>query len=234
LHGCDTASTSPAGNALPVFDNNTAFDNSVPTVFNLTPNGYSYTCRTAGGELSWNVSTRTLTVQGVIFIDGSVTADTNSNQPVTYVGWGDNGACTSIGSCQSVLFLSGTFLMSSEALCAVTSGSSCDAANWDPNKKLLIIATHNRGGQVPANDGVNLTTNKASFQGGLYAVYSIDVSSGASVQGPLVSGTGTILDGQSGNLTFPTLTIAPFAINAPPSFLLCDSSQPCQPYDFRG
>jgi hypothetical protein len=234
LHSCDVGTTSPAGNLLPVFDNNTAFDNSVPTVFNLTPAAYSYTCKTAGGELSWNVATRTLTVQGVIFIDGSVTASISGNQPVTYVGWGDNGACTSIGSCQSVLFLSGTFFMSSESLCAVATASACDAASWDPNKKLLIIATHGNGGQVPAGDGVNLTTNKAAFQGGLYAVNSIDLSSGASAQGPLVSGTAAIIDGQSGTLSFPVLTISPFAINAPPSFLLCDSSQPCQPYDFRG
>jgi hypothetical protein len=238
LHPCDTSSTSPAGNALPTFDTNTSFDNSVPGVFNLTPNAYSYTCKTAGGELSWSTATRTLTVQGVIFIDGSATADTSGNTPVTYKGWGNSGACTSIGSCQSVLFLSGTFLMTGEHLCAVvnSAGNDCDQTTgaWDPNKKLLIIATHNQGGQLSPNDGVEVNTNKSTFQGGLYAKYAISIQSGGQVQGPLVSGTQTISDGQSGILSFPFLTISPFAINSPPAFMLCVPSQPCKPFAYSG
>ena len=237
LHPCTTSSTSPAGNALPQFDTNTSFDNSVPGVFNLTPDAYSYTCKTAGGELSWNTTTRTLTVQGVIFIDGSATANTSGNQPVIYKGWGNSGACTSIGSCQSVLFLSGTFLISGEHLCAVANaaGTDCDQSGaWDPNKKLLIIATHNQGGQLSANDGVEINTNKSTFQGGLYAKYAIAIQSGGTVQGPLVSGTQTVSDGQSGILSFPTLTISPFAINSPPAFMLCIPSQPCHPFAYTG
>jgi hypothetical protein len=236
LHPCDTSSTSPASNALPTFDTNTSFDNSVPGVFNLTPDSYSYTCKTAGGELSWSTATRTLTVQGVIFIDGSATANTSGNQPVTYKGWGNSGACTSIGSCQSVLFLSGTFLISGENLCAVVNaaGSGCDQSAWDPNKKLLIVATHNQGGQLSANDGVEINTNQSTFQGGLYAKYAIAIQSGGQVQGPLVSGTQTVSDGQSGILSFPTLTISPFAINSPPAFMLCLPSQPCKPFAYTG
>jgi len=237
LHPCTTSSTSPAGNALPQFDNNGSFDNSVPGVFNLTPDSYSYTCKTAGGELSWNTTTRTLTVEGVIFIDGSATANTSGNQAITYKGWGNSGACTSIGSCEAVLFLSGTFLISGEHLCAVANaaGTDCDQSGaWDPNKKLLIIATHNQGGQLSANDGVEINTNKSTFQGGLYAKYAIAIQSGGTVQGPLVSGTQTIADGQSGLLSFPTLTISPFAINSPPSFMLCIPSQPCHPFAYTG
>lgn len=237
LHPCTTSSTSPAGNALPQFDTNTSFDNSVPGVFNLTPDAYSYTCKTAGGELSWNTTTRTLTVQGVIFIDGSATANTSGNQPVIYKGWGNGGACTTIGSCQSVLFLSGTFLISGEHLCAVANaaGTDCDQSGaWDPNKKLLIVATHNQGGQLSANDGVEINTNKSTFQGGLYAKYAIAIQSGGQVQGPLVSGTQTVSDGQSGILSFPTLTISPFAINSPPAFMLCIPSQPCRPFAYTG
>jgi hypothetical protein len=237
LHPCDTSSTSPAGNALPQFDNNPpAFDNSVPGVFNLTPDAYSYTCKTAGGELSWDRTTRTLTVQGVIFIDGSATASTSGNSPVTYKGWGNSGACTSIGSCEAVLFLSGTFLISGENLCAVVNaaGNACDQSAWDPNKKLLIVATHNQGGQLSANDGVEINTNQSTFQGGLYAKYAIAIQSGGQVQGPLVSGTQTVSDGQSGILSFPTLTISPFAINSPPAFMLCLPSQPCKPFAYTG
>jgi hypothetical protein len=250
LHPCTTSSTTPAGNPLPVFDNDSTFSNgasgagSVPGVFNLTPDAYSYTCKTAGGELSWNTTTRTLTVQGVVFIDGSATANTSGNQPVTYKGWGNctaggscDGQCTTNGSCQSVLFLSGTFLIAGEHLCAVanSAGTDCDQTGaWDPNKKLLIIATHNQGGQLSANDGVEINTNKSTFQGGLYAKYAISIQSGGQVQGPLVSGTQTISDGQSGILSFPTLTISPFAINSPPAFMLCLPSQPCKPFAYSG
>jgi hypothetical protein len=236
LHPCDTSSTTPAGNALPQFDNNGAFDNSVPGVFNLTPDAYSYTCKTAGGELSWDRTTRTLTVQGVIFIDGSATAYTSGNSPVTYKGWGNGGACTSIGSCEAVLFLSGTFLIQGENLCAVVNaaGNGCDQNAWDPNKKLLIVATHNQGGQLSAGDGIEINTNQSTFQGGLYAKYAIAIQSGGQVQGPLVSGTQTVSDGQSGILSFPTLTISPFAINSPPAFMLCLPSQPCHPFAYSG
>jgi hypothetical protein len=237
LHPCDVSSTTPTGNPLPVFDTSEhLFNNSVPGVFNLTPDSYSYTCKTAGGELSWNTTTHTLTMQGVIFIDGSATAYTSGNTPVTYKGWGDSGQCTSIGSCQAVLFLSGTFLISREHLCAVVNaaGTDCDQGVWDPNKKLLIIATHNQGGQLSANDGIEITSNQSTFQGGLYAKYAISIQSGGQVQGPLVSGTQTISDGQSGILSFPTLTISPFAINSPPAFMLCIPSQPCHPFDYTG
>jgi uncharacterized protein (UPF0333 family) len=238
LHPCDTSSTTPAGNALPQFDSpgNTTFDNSVPGVFNLTPDAYSYTCKTTGGELSWDRTTRTLTVQGVIFIDGSATAYTSGNSPVTYKGWGNGGACTSIGSCEAVLFLSGTFLIQGENLCAVVNaaGNGCDQSAWDPNKKLLIVATHNQGGQLSANDGIEINTNQSTFQGGLYAKYAIAIQSGGTVQGPLVSGTQTVSDGQSGILSFPTLTISPFAINSPPAFMLCLPSQPCRPFAYTG
>ena len=237
-HNCDTSSTTPAGNPLPQFDNDGVFNNSVPGVFNLTPDAYSYTCKTAGGELSWSNTTHTLTVQGVIFIDGSVTATTSGNTPVTYKGWGGSpaGTCNTPGSCQSVLFLSGTFLLVGEKLCAVVSGTTCDQTTgaWDPNQKLLIVATHNKGGQLSANDGVEVNTNGTYFQGGLYAKYAIAIQSGGTVQGPLVSGTQTISDGQSGVLSFPLLTISPFAINSPPAFMLCLPSQPCQPFAYKG
>jgi Tfp pilus assembly protein PilX len=244
LHPCDTASTTPAGNPLPRFDslNNTSFDDSINGVFNLTPDAYSYTCKTAGGELSWNNAARVLTVQGVIFIDGNATAYTSGNTPVTYKGWGGtpSGACNTPGSCQSVLFLSGTFSIARENLCAVVNaaGTACDQSAWDPNKKLLIIATHNQGatqgGSLSANNGVEITSNQSTFQGGLYAKYAISIQSGGTVQGPLVSGTQTISDGQSGLLSFPTLTISPFAINSPPAFMLCIPSQPCHPFDYTG
>jgi Flp pilus assembly protein TadG len=232
-HPCEVASTSPAGNALPVFETpgDTLVNESVPGVFNLTPDAYDYTCKTASGELSWNRTTRTLTAQGIIYIDGSVTVTSSGNQPVVYKGWGNapSGACTSDGSCQAVLFLSGTFLNRGEHLCAVAGANDCDSNGWDPNKKLLIVLTRGQGGQLPVGDGVNVITNGATFQGGLYARYRIVTGQGGWVQGPLVSGTETVVVGQSTTLAFPPLHIAPLAIQQPPGAFWIDA-----PYDFTG
>ena len=60
---------SPTG-PVPVFDTNGMRDKSVTTAQNLTPST-SYTCRSGASELSWNASTRVLTVRGTVFIDGS-------------------------------------------------------------------------------------------------------------------------------------------------------------------
>jgi hypothetical protein len=232
-HPCEVASTSPAGNALPVFESpgDTLVNESVPGVFNLTPDAYDYTCKTASGELSWNRSTRTLTAQGIIYIDGSATVTSSGNQPVVYKGWGNapSGACTSDGSCQAVLFLSGTFLNRGEHLCAVAGANDCDPNGWDPNKKLLIVLTRGQGGQLPVGDGVNVITNGATFQGGFYARYRIVTGQGGWVQGPLVSGTETVVVGQSTTLAFPPLHIAPLAIQQPPGAFWIDA-----PYDFTG
>ena len=98
---CTTTSGTP-----PVFDNNyPTRNNSVTPEFNLTP-ATSYTCRvgtaaTPSGELSWNSSTKVLTVAGTIFIDGSAKVS--------------NGSITSYNG-QATLYLSGTFLVSGEAV----------------------------------------------------------------------------------------------------------------------
>ena len=43
---------------------------SVPTTFDLTPT-QDYSCSTASGSISWVASTKTLSVSGVMYIDGS-------------------------------------------------------------------------------------------------------------------------------------------------------------------
>jgi hypothetical protein len=130
-----------------------------------------------------------------------------------------------------VLFLSGTFLIKGEHLCAVVNaqGNDCDPNAWDPNKKLLMILTRGQGGQLPAGQGINVITNKSTFQGGLYANYTIVTGQGGWVQGPLVSGTQTIIVGQSTTLTFPPLTISPFGILQPPGAFWINP-----PYGFTG
>ncbi len=117
-----------ASGTVPTFDNDqgspvspdaTKRNFSVPDSFNLSP-AASYSCKTAGGELSWNALTRVLTVRGTVFIDGS--AQVQNGAVNTYQGQGS-------------MYLSGTLLIKNSLLCARvgTGGTSCDANGWDPN-----------------------------------------------------------------------------------------------------
>lgn len=178
---CQVTSGSP-----PVFENevvdranpNPALRNrSVPVDFNLTP-GSSYTCKTGVGEISWNNSTKVLTVQGNIFIDG----DAYISQSGSYTG-------------QANLYLSGSFRMDgSMKFCAVLSGgtgSDCNwtAGAWNPNDRLLTVITNGAGGQsgVGASESIVITSS-AQWQGALYGgPYKARVDSSVKVAGPIIS-----------------------------------------------
>jgi Tfp pilus assembly protein PilX len=205
LHPCATSSGTP-----PTFDTDTTWNNSVLTTFNLTP-ATSYTCITPQGQLSWNATTRVLTVAGTIFIDGNVTMTTSGNQPATYTGMGSNGACTNNGDCQSVIYASGDVTINSELVCAQlnSSGNNCDYSNWNPNKKILIFASN-------GPTGVTVGPSQSAFQGGLYATNTVATGQSAVTEGPLVSGTKTVVLGQQFGGTFPAITILPLSIQAPP------------------
>jgi Tfp pilus assembly protein PilX len=204
-HPCTAATGTP-----PVFDNDASFNDSVPTTFNLTP-ATSYTCKTAQGELSYNASTRVLTIAGTVFIDGNVTASTSGNTPITYTGWGSNGNCTNNGDCQSVLYVSGDFSLTSEKLCAVLNAQAndCNWGTWDPNKKMLIVASN-------GPTGITVGPSQTSFQGGLYATNTVSTGQSALTEGPLVSGTKTVVLGQQFGGTFPPITILPLSIQESP------------------
>jgi hypothetical protein len=208
-------STVIAGQAVtPAFDVSPANgwnDSLQATVFNLTP-ATSYMCKNANqGELSWDATSRTLTVAGTIFFDGSITATTSGNQPITYKGWGSGGACTQTSDCQSVIYASGDISITSEKFCAVLNAQAndCNWNNWDPNKKLLIFASN-------GPTGVTVGPSQTSFQGGLYATNTVSTGQGAVTEGPLVSGTKTVVLGQQFGGTFPPVTIAPWSIQKPP------------------
>jgi hypothetical protein len=203
LHPCASSSGTP-----PTFDNDTTMNDSVLTTFNLTP-ATSYTCTTPQGQLSYNAATRVLTITGTVFIDGNVTFNTSGNTPITYTGTGSGGNCTNAGDCQAVLFASGDITINSEKLCAAVSGTNCDWNNWDPNKKILILASN-------GPNGVTVGPSQTSFQGGLYATNTVATGQSAQTEGPLVSGNKTVIVGQQFGGTFPPITILPLAIQQPP------------------
>jgi Tfp pilus assembly protein PilX len=203
LNPCTSSTGTP-----PTFDNDTTMNDSVLTTFNLTP-AASYTCTTPQGQLSYNAGTRTLTIAGTVFIDGNVTMTTTGNQPITYTGTGSGGACTNVGDCQSVLYASGDITVNSELLCAVVSGNTCDWNNWNPNKKILILASN-------GPNGITVGPSQSAFQGGLYATNTVTTGQSAQTEGPLVSGTKVVSLGQQFGGTFPPITILPLSIQQPP------------------
>jgi hypothetical protein len=198
---CTTSSGS-----TPTFDNDqgttpdtTRRNASVTTVWNLTPST-SYTCQTAGGELSWNATTKVLTVGGTIFIDGSA-----------YI---QNGSVNSYNG-QATLYLSGTFLMKNSKLCAGLSAdrSTCDFAAWNPNTELLCVVTNSSGGQVNTGAGTQLIS--ATYQGALYATKNIDTDTTSAADGPMIGEQVNL--GQSVTTSFPTITTVPVGMPSNPT-----------------
>jgi hypothetical protein len=174
----------------------------------LTPSG-SYSCKSRAGELSWNNSTKKLTVRGTVFIDGSATITSAASAQATNVG-------------QGTLILTGTFMMKNALMCVKTTGNGngthCDTATgaWDPNVGALVIiadgdggydTTQNQSNNVIAGQGINIKSS--DFQGGLIANKDIGVDTTSQMQGPMVSVYHTVNAGQSNVLTFPPILFAP-------------------------
>lgn len=208
---CTTSSGTP-----PVFDNDyPSRNNSVTPEFDLTP-ATSYTCRVGpagspSGELSWNSSTKVLTVAGTVFIDGSARV---TNSLASYNG-------------QSTLYLSGTFLISGK-LCGGISGSECDFSNWNPNTEMLTIVAEGNGGQAGTGNSI-LVNNNGQFQGGLFGTSAVEFTNNARSDGPIVGSTVKLANNVQ-NDQFPTLTVVPTGMPGNPVVY----AQPNPPELFAG
>ncbi len=197
---CNTQSGTP-----PSFDNDqgprnspdlSKRNNSLPSVVDLAPAGASYTCATDGGQISWNASTKMLTANGTIFIDGSAKIETGTT--ISYTG-------------MSTIYISGTLLIKNTKVCAVLSGSNCTLTGWDPGQKVVVFVANGNGsgggtqGQVPGGDSINVKSSQ--FQGGLYATNAIDIDTTSQADGP-IDGSPVIL-GQSTGGAFPSFVFVP-------------------------
>jgi Tfp pilus assembly protein PilX len=189
--GC-VAARSSASSTWPTFDNDTTRNKSVTTAWNLTP-ATAYDCWTSGGELKWDPPTKTLTVNGTAFIDGSA-----------YIDNGYVNAYSGTGT----LYLTGTFLLKNAKLCALVlaNGSGCDTANWDPNQKALVIAANgNADNGLPSGDSIQLVSGY--FQGGVYATNNVDIDTTSNIDGPIVGNI--VILGQSVGTSFPFIEFFP-------------------------
>jgi type II secretory pathway pseudopilin PulG len=213
---CSTENGARSGTP-PTWDNDGVRNNSVP-VFNLTPSS-SYTCRvgpaaTPTGELSWNATTKVLTVYGTMFIDGSVKLT--------------NGALNSYNG-QATIYLSGTAYMNNNTkLCGGTSGSNCDFASWNPNTEMLTFVAGGSGGLAGTGNGI-LMDNSSQFQGGLFSSYAVRFANNARSDGPIVGST-MIFDNNVTNDQFDTITTVPVGMPGNPAVY----AQPNPPQLYSG
>jgi hypothetical protein len=184
---------------IPVFDNDTSFNDSVAGVFNLTPVSSDYSCVVKTptgsliGELTWNHTTKLLTVNGTIFIDGNVTANYGwQNVPIHYTG-------------QGTIYVGGTLLLKTTSLCAVINSTNdgCDFANWDPNASFVVFVANGNGGQVPTGDSIQMVS--ADLEGGLFATNAIELDTQSMSEGPMLGGT-VILDNTVYAHTWPVIS----------------------------
>jgi hypothetical protein len=166
----------------------------------------------ASGEIAWNATTKTLTVAGTIFIDGS--AKISNGAVNTYNGYG-------------TLYLSGTFRVTG-SLCAAVSGSDCNFAGWNPDADLLMIVANGSGGQVNGGDSIQVDNNY-SWQGGLYGTNAVEFGNNVNVDGPIV-GSQILLSNNLTTNAFPNITVVPVGMPSNQNVY----AQPNPPQNFSG
>ncbi len=187
---CATSSGTP-----PNFDtgdntiNQSAYAQGSP--FDLT--GATYSCTSADGKtkLAYDAPSRTLTVKGTIFIDGSVRS---SSTNAKYDGKG-------------TIILSGLYSMSNNTVLCVNAdcGVGTPPTPWDADTTALAIVADG----LDPSTGDSIDIKKGNFQGLLLGNGNVDASvSGTVVVGPMVSVYGNVNAGQSGVLQFPPISFA--------------------------
>lgn len=216
-HPCTTVSGTP-----PSFDGGSApndtqqnltapyANGSLPSTANLTP-ASSYTCRTSAGELSWDATNHIMTVKGVIYIDGNVSIGDGSIDDY-------NG--------QATLYASG-YITVNGTMCGKRNAgnTACDFANWNPNTEMWILAAHGDNGS-----GYSVVfPNNATWEGGVYATNTIDLSNNGVIEGPIIGGSAVF----SNNVVlkpFPVITNVPVGAPGNPNIY----AQPNPPGGYSG
>jgi len=166
----------------------------------------------SSGLLAWNATTKTLTVSGTIYIDGS--AKVSNGSVNSYNGYG-------------TIYLSGTFLVGGTMCAAITAGA-CNFAGWNPDKDLLMVVANGNGGQVNPGDSIEMSNN-FSFQGGLYGTNAVEFGNNDNVDGPIV-GSQILLSNNLTTNSFPLITVVPVGMPSNAAVY----AQPNPPQSFSG
>ena len=166
----------------------------------------------SSGEIAWNATTKTLTVSGTIYIDGSAKIS--------------NGGLNSYNG-QGTIYLSGTF-RATGSLCASISGSNCNFATWNPDFDMLMIVSNGNGGQVNPGDSIEIDNNY-SYQGGLYGTNAVEFGNNVNVDGPIV-GSQILLSNNLTTNAFPIISVVPVGMPSNAAVY----AQPNPPQGFTG
>jgi Tfp pilus assembly protein PilX len=148
------------------FDNDTTRNRSRAT-FDLTP-ATSYDFRyvdpygTTTGQLTWDATARTLTVAGVLYLDGDITSSTNA----TYTG-------------RATIYASGKITFPNGRLLCGISGCT---SSWDTSTNLLLLVA---GSTTDANGF--LAANNSSIQAAVYANKAAYIDNNATQWGPVIA-----------------------------------------------
>jgi hypothetical protein len=173
-HWCDPALGSPVPPAG-FFDNNTTRDNSRG---DINPFGSTaYTCKTLGGEISWDPATGTATVNGVVFFDGNL--NITNNVIVRYQGRGTiyfNGT----------VYLSNNVQVCPKPLPTDPPTPDCDKS-FDFDNALWVLVALNGGVTPPLGTYTFELNNNAIFQGAAYAVGGVYIANNCQIMGPVVA-----------------------------------------------
>jgi hypothetical protein len=215
------------------FDNDAVLNNSYPTLTtaDLFPaTAYDCTFGTASttpgypdpwatpigekpvrGRIAWDPTTNTLTVDGVIYIDGSVEL---SSTPVIQV----NGFAT--------IYVSGHLSFRQATLCMDrnASGTGCDTNNWDTTQ--IVTASDGKKladfpmllwvvkGDGPAADSTitppawTVIQQSSHVQGGIYSDQAVEIENLSLSEGPVVSLT-YVIQNHSTVDYFPPISALP-------------------------
>jgi Tfp pilus assembly protein PilX len=167
------------------FDNDSTRNSSVSGV-NLFP-ATSYNCSvhapgdpsTIVGTLAWNATTKVLSATGVIYIDGDMSIQSN-----TQVSYGN-------GTFASIYFNGAVTTNGGSALCgppSYPSGSVCAGTKWDASKGALVFVVVNSGGVTPAWKA----NGNAEFDIAAYVVGNYNNGGNAFITGPVVCDTASV------------------------------------------
>jgi hypothetical protein len=164
------------------------------------------------GLLAWNATTKTLTINGTVYIDGS--AKVSNGSVNSYNGYG-------------TLYLSGTFLIDG-SMCATIVSGACNFASWNPDKDLFMVVANGSGGQVNPGDSIEMNNNW-SWQGGLYGTNAVEFGNNDNVDGPLV-GSQIVLSNNLTTNAFPLINVVPIGMPSNQAVY----AQPNPPQNFSG
>jgi Tfp pilus assembly protein PilX len=176
------------------------------SAFELAPSGSDYTCISQSGpstgQLTWNHSTHTLTINGSIFFDSNLTISSN----VTYVG-------------TAVIEVAGTITINGNGTQICAENTSCVFTNWQGgtghDDMLTLVSL-----KANATPAIQFTNNAQTYQGSFWTQPSSTMSfvkNGVSIQGPMAIGG---FDATFNNATFkplPVIKNMPVGAPVPPN-----------------